>query len=302
MPHTAGQTGVNQLGGVFVNGRPLPDFIRRKIVELACMGVRPCDISRQLLVSHGCVSKILTRYHETGSIKPGSIGGSKPKLQIATPLVIKKILHMKRENASIFAWEIRDILLLQRVCDIHSLPSVSSINRILRTSSLEDYAGGASPCDLSISASQPAPVIPKLSKYKRRASLEQSAPPTPLQKIPHQTDAFGRFKPEKVKYTPLKFSPYYLGRPDLGNLGRPDLGNLGRPDLGNLGRPDLGNLGRTQPIAEDLITRKCPTENTSELKVESSFGLMQNFNPERSAFRPWQSIKTFSTSQKTTDK
>lgn len=78
---TIGQTGVNQLGGVFVNGRPLPDHVRRRIVELAHMGVRPCDISRQLLVSHGCVSKILTRYYETGSIKPGSIGGNKPKVK-----------------------------------------------------------------------------------------------------------------------------------------------------------------------------------------------------------------------------
>ena len=77
-----GQTGVNQLGGVFVNGRPLPDHVRRRIVELAHMGVRPCDISRQLLVSHGCVSKILTRYYETGSIKPGSIGGNKPKVRL----------------------------------------------------------------------------------------------------------------------------------------------------------------------------------------------------------------------------
>uniref|UniRef100_A0A182IB19 Uncharacterized protein n=1 Tax=Anopheles arabiensis TaxID=7173 RepID=A0A182IB19_ANOAR len=75
----AGQAGVNQLGGVFVNGRPLPDIVRRRIVELALMGVRPCDISRQLLVSHGCVSKILTRFYETGSIRPGSIGGSKTK-------------------------------------------------------------------------------------------------------------------------------------------------------------------------------------------------------------------------------
>uniref|UniRef100_A0A182SFR5 Paired domain-containing protein n=1 Tax=Anopheles maculatus TaxID=74869 RepID=A0A182SFR5_9DIPT len=77
----SGQAGVNQLGGVFVNGRPLPDIVRRRIVELALMGVRPCDISRQLLVSHGCVSKILTRFYETGSIRPGSIGGSKTKVR-----------------------------------------------------------------------------------------------------------------------------------------------------------------------------------------------------------------------------
>ena len=39
---------VNQLGGVFVNGRPLPNHIRVRIVELAQLGIRPCDISRQL--------------------------------------------------------------------------------------------------------------------------------------------------------------------------------------------------------------------------------------------------------------
>lgn len=36
--------------------RPLPDCVRRRIVELALMGVRPCDISRQLLVSHGMIN------------------------------------------------------------------------------------------------------------------------------------------------------------------------------------------------------------------------------------------------------
>ncbi|KAG1951201.1 paired box protein Pax-2a [Pimephales promelas] len=130
--------GVNQLGGVFVNGRPLPDVVRQRIVELAHQGVRPCDISRQLRVSHGCVSKILgsyqkdlIRYYETGSIKPGVIGGSKPK--VATPKVVDKIAEYKRQNPTMFAWEIRDRLLAEGVCDNDTVPSVSSINRIIRT-------------------------------------------------------------------------------------------------------------------------------------------------------------------------
>ncbi|XP_062844513.1 paired box protein Pax-8 [Trichomycterus rosablanca] len=126
-----GHGGLNQLGGMFVNGRPLPEIIRQRIVDMAHQGVRPCDISRQLRVSHGCVSKILGRYYETGSIKPGVIGGSKPK--VATPKVVEKIAEYKRQNPTMFAWEIRDRLLAEGVCDSDTVPSVSSINRIIRT-------------------------------------------------------------------------------------------------------------------------------------------------------------------------
>ncbi len=44
----AGHGRVNQLGGVFINGRPLPDHIRRKIIEMSNKGIRPCMISRQV--------------------------------------------------------------------------------------------------------------------------------------------------------------------------------------------------------------------------------------------------------------
>jgi len=67
------------------------------------------------------------RYYETGSIKPGVIGGSKPK--VATPRVVDAICKYKRENATMFAWEIRDRLLSDAVCDHENVPSVSSINR-----------------------------------------------------------------------------------------------------------------------------------------------------------------------------
>ncbi|KAF3854216.1 hypothetical protein F7725_022271 [Dissostichus mawsoni] len=108
------------MGGVFVNGRPLPDTTRQKIVELAHSGARPCDISRILQVSNGCVS----------SIRPRAIGGSKPR--VATQEVVGKIAHYKRECPSIFAWEIRDRLLAEGVCTNDNIPSVSSINRVLR--------------------------------------------------------------------------------------------------------------------------------------------------------------------------
>ena len=121
-----GHTGVNQLGGVFVNGRPLPDATRQKIIELAHSGARPCDISRLLQVSNGCVSKILCRYYETGSIRPRAIGGSKPR--VATSKVVDKIAAYKRECPSIFAWEIRDKLLQDTVCTNETIPSVRSFS------------------------------------------------------------------------------------------------------------------------------------------------------------------------------
>ena len=110
-------------------------MVRQRIVELAQQGVRPCDISRQLRVSHGCVSKILSRYYETGTFRAGVIGGSKPK--VATPHVVDAIAKYKRENPTMFAWEIRERLVSDAVCPQDGVPSVSSINRIVRNKVVE---------------------------------------------------------------------------------------------------------------------------------------------------------------------
>jgi hypothetical protein len=93
------------------------------------------------------VSKILGRYYDTGSVRPGIflfestklmiflgvIGGSKPK--VATPKVVNTISVYKLQNPTMFAWEIREKLIEDGVCDQDSAPSVSSINRIVRNRS-----------------------------------------------------------------------------------------------------------------------------------------------------------------------
>lgn len=131
---------MNQLGGVFINGRPLPNHIRRKIIEMAANNVRPCQISRSLRVSHGCVSKILNRYQETGSIRPGVIGGSKPR--VATPEIENKIEELKNKQPGIFSHEIKAELIKEGICDKNSAPSVSSIARLLKGARPSSSDGG----------------------------------------------------------------------------------------------------------------------------------------------------------------
>lgn len=126
----SGQGRVNQLGGLFINGRPLPTQSRLKIIEMASKGVRPCNISRQLRISHGCVSKILNRYEETGSFRPGVIGGSKPRN--TTPEIETKIHEIRKQDPTMIGWQIKDKLIQMGICDKNSAPSISSISRLCR--------------------------------------------------------------------------------------------------------------------------------------------------------------------------
>lgn len=125
---------MNQLGGTFINGRPLPESIRQMILKLHHDGVKSSEISRVTKVSHGCVSKLLNRYQNTGSIAPSIAGGSKPK--VSTDAVIDMVVKYKTENPEMFAREIRQLLIQNGVCSEQNVPSVSSVNRILRRNDL----------------------------------------------------------------------------------------------------------------------------------------------------------------------
>uniref|UniRef100_A0A8C7Z310 Paired box 5 n=1 Tax=Oryzias sinensis TaxID=183150 RepID=A0A8C7Z310_9TELE len=213
----AGHGGVNQLGGVFVNGRPLPDVVRQRIVELAHQGVRPCDISRQLRVSHGCVSKILGRYYETGSIRPGVIGGSKPK--VATPKVVDKIADYKRQNPTMFAWEIRDRLLAERVCDNDSVPSVSSINRIIRTKVQQQPGQTGSVSAHSLATSVAASQVPAVTSDSAGSSYSISG----ILGISSAADVGKRKRDEGLQESPLANGHGHSGRDFLRKQMRGEL-------------------------------------------------------------------------------
>jgi paired box protein 6 len=48
---------------------------------------------------------------------------------VATSKVVDAIVRYKSENQTMFAWEIRELLMQDGICSADNVPSVSSINR-----------------------------------------------------------------------------------------------------------------------------------------------------------------------------
>ncbi|XP_073999348.1 paired box 6 protein twin of eyeless isoform X2 [Rhodnius prolixus] len=115
------------------------------------------------------------RYYETGSIKPRAIGGSKPR--VATNGVVTKIADYKRECPSIFAWEIRDRLLSEGICTNDNIPSVSSINRVLRNLAAQKEQQAAAAGGAAAVPGQTESVYDKLRMFNGQAGCWPWYPP-----------------------------------------------------------------------------------------------------------------------------
>ncbi|CAI5449274.1 unnamed protein product [Caenorhabditis angaria] len=63
-------SGTNLYGRPYCPGRPLSMDERRRIIELHSGGMKVNAISKLLCISHGCVSKIISRFRATGVLLP----------------------------------------------------------------------------------------------------------------------------------------------------------------------------------------------------------------------------------------
>ena len=171
---------------------------QRQLLELqaryAALRQSPSFTPTVLQHSSPTVTKVLSSMPSGGRV-PGMIGGSKPK--VATPEVVAKIEGYKKDNPTIFAWEIREKLISEGVCNNNTAPSVSSINRILRNRAAEraavDFARvsntGFSYCSpyppplasaLPYGQGQPCPPLIPAGLPSLHSSLTQTQMPTGL--------------------------------------------------------------------------------------------------------------------------
>lgn len=133
----AGDGRRNQLGGMYVSGKPLSRELRSRIINLSCLGLRQCDISRQLKVTHGCISKLLSKYQETGNVEPVQNAG---RPRVITAEIEKKIDQYRRADPGAFCWELREHLLRDNICSVDEVPSLSSISRLVKSKIINEAA------------------------------------------------------------------------------------------------------------------------------------------------------------------
>ncbi|KAK6031151.1 paired box' domain protein, partial [Ostertagia ostertagi] len=88
-------------------------------------GWKICDISKRLCVTHSCVSKILNRYRQTGSVRPKDAKEGRTESPLVTAVRdYRTRLGMSRQG------EIREQLIKDGICTRETAPTYFELNWI----------------------------------------------------------------------------------------------------------------------------------------------------------------------------
>lgn len=120
----------NVHGRVFEPGKSLRRSIREDIISRFNRGESKNGIARETKVSKRSVTNILNHFRFYGTVIPLSCGGSEPSK--ITDDILQCIELWKLTKPSIYAKEIQDKLIMEGICNVNNLPSITAINESLR--------------------------------------------------------------------------------------------------------------------------------------------------------------------------
>ena len=124
------QLRINQAGGLFDNGRRLPNFVRERVLDLHHGGVSQRTIAQQLWASRRFVQNVLRDYDLTNSCfqPPKRYKGH----TVLTPDAAECIEIEKICKPSIYTSELQNRLVLDGVLHPADLPHPSTITKFVR--------------------------------------------------------------------------------------------------------------------------------------------------------------------------
>ena len=129
------QLRINHAGGLYDNGRSLPQFIRERVLDLHHEGVSQRGIAQELSTSRHFVQNVIRDYDTTNaSCQPAK---SHKGHSVLTPNAIECIESEKLCKPSVYCTELQNRLVLDGVVHPADLPHVPSESK---TQALEEYS------------------------------------------------------------------------------------------------------------------------------------------------------------------
>lgn len=124
------QLRVNQRGGIYDNGRNLPQMYRERVLDLAHIGMSQRMIASELRTSKHFIHKVLKNYDETNSAVPTP--KETPRRHKITDIVSEYVEIEKICKPSIYTSELRERLVLDGIVHPADVPSCSAIKKSVR--------------------------------------------------------------------------------------------------------------------------------------------------------------------------